>query len=99
VAVVLPAGAVGPLALVVGFRDGPLFRVGAALEADAVVGFAALYVTLVLRSPRSRVGHDGVLAGTFTGAARIVTAGEVLSLIGALLCASLLCGVFVQRAR
>ncbi|RBI62073.1 hypothetical protein DMJ13_09250 [halophilic archaeon] len=68
VAVVLPAGALGPLLLAVGFlRRGPWFRTGAVLEATAVGGFALAYAVLFVRTDRDRVGFYGVLAGTAFG--------------------------------
>lgn len=67
VAVVLPAGAVGPAVLAWGLYDGWWFRVGAALEAVAVVGFALAYATLFARSERRRVGFYAVLAGVAAG--------------------------------
>lgn len=72
--VVLPAGAVGPLLLAAGLPSGTLFVVGAALEAIAVLGFAATYWTLFLRTDRDRVGFWGPLAG--------VTAGGLAALLG-----------------
>ncbi|WP_225335572.1 hypothetical protein [Halomicrobium urmianum] len=66
-AVVLSAGAIGPALLAVGLPAGPLFRIGAAVEAVAVVGFAAGYALLFVRSDNDRVGFYGVLAGAGTG--------------------------------
>jgi hypothetical protein len=71
VAVVLPAGALGPAALgATLYGDG--FRLAAAVEAVAVVGFAAGYVVLFVRSDRRRVGLYGVLAGAGCGAVAAV---------------------------
>ena len=68
VAVVLPAGALGPLLLAASFyRRGTWFSVGAAVEAAAVVGFAVAYVALFVRSDRDRVGFYGVLFGSGFG--------------------------------
>jgi hypothetical protein len=67
VGVVLLAGAVGPAVLAVGLYRPPLFRVGAALEALAVVGFAVAYAVLFARSERRRVGFYAVLAGVAAG--------------------------------
>ncbi|WP_226011210.1 hypothetical protein [Halomicrobium salinisoli] len=64
---VLPAGAVGPALLAAGLPAGPLFRLGAAVEAVAVVGFAAGYAALFARSDNDRVGFYGVLAGAGAG--------------------------------
>jgi hypothetical protein len=66
-AVVLPAGAVGPALIAVGYPSGVLFRAGAALEAVAVVGFTASFLSLYVRSERSRVGFHGPLLGTLFG--------------------------------
>ena len=71
VAVVLPAGAVGP-ALVAGNLWGGLwFRLGAVVEAVAVVGFALSYLVLFGRSDRRRVGFYGPLAGVVLGIAGV----------------------------
>ncbi|WP_135853783.1 hypothetical protein [Halorussus salinus] len=67
VGVVLLGGAVGPALLAAGLYRPPLFRVGAAVEALAVVGFAAAYAVLFARSERRRVGFYAVLAGVAAG--------------------------------
>ena len=67
VAVVLPAGAVGPAVLAWGLYDCWWFRAGATLEAVAVVGFALAYAALFARSERRRVGFYAVLAGVAAG--------------------------------
>jgi hypothetical protein len=67
VAVVLPAGAVGPALLATHLGTGLWFQVGALLEAVAMVGFAATVGVLVVRSSRRRVGFYGVLAGAASG--------------------------------
>ncbi|WP_135827598.1 hypothetical protein [Halorussus halobius] len=67
VAVVLPAGALGPAVLALGLYDGWWFRAGATLEALAVVGFALAYAALFARSERRRVGFYAVLAGVTAG--------------------------------
>lgn len=74
VAVILPAGALGPAIIAATLPAGSWFRVGAALEALAVVGFAVTYVALFWRSDRRRVGFCGVLAG--------VVAGTLAALLG-----------------
>lgn len=67
VAVVLPAGAVGPAMLAWGlYRDG-WFPAGAVLQATAVIGFAVAYAVLFARSERRRVGFYAVLAGVAAG--------------------------------
>ncbi|MFB6097488.1 MAG: hypothetical protein ABEJ74_08880 [Haloferacaceae archaeon] len=69
VALVLAAAAIGPALLAVGFgRYGPLFRLGAALEATAVVGFGLAFLALFVRTDRDRVGFRGVLAAVLSGA-------------------------------
>jgi len=75
VPVVLVAGAAGPALVAVGLPAGPAFRAGAALEAVAVVGFAAVYVALFARSDRRRVGFWAVLGAVVAG-----TLGAVLGL-------------------
>lgn len=72
VAVVLPAGALGPALLATDFRGGPWFRVGAALQAVALVGFAVAYVDMFVRSDRRRVGLYGLLV---PAAAAVTVAG------------------------
>jgi hypothetical protein len=67
VAVVLPAGALAPALLAVGLPAGTLFRVGAVLEALAVIGFAVAVVTMLGRSDRRRVGFYGLLVGAVAG--------------------------------
>jgi len=71
VAVVLPAGALGPALLAGSFYGGAWFRVGAALEAVAVVGFGAAYAALFARSERRRVGFYGPLVGVACGLAGV----------------------------
>jgi len=66
-AVVLPAGALGPLLLAWGLPAGRVFRVGAVLETLAVCGFALAFWLLFARSDRRRVGFYGVLACTVAG--------------------------------
>ncbi|MFC4447571.1 hypothetical protein [Halorussus aquaticus] len=67
VAVVLPAGAVGPAVLAWGLYRRPWFPTGATLEALAVVGFALAYAVLFVRSERRRVGFYAVLVGVASG--------------------------------
>jgi len=71
VAVVLPAGAVGPALLAWDFPAGDLFRAGALLQATAVAGFAVAFWVLYARSDRRRVGFYGVLAATVAGLAGV----------------------------
>lgn len=72
VAVVLPAGALGPALLAAGLPAGPLFRAGAALEATAVLAFAASYAVMFVHSDRRRVGFYGALAATLAGSAGVL---------------------------
>ena len=69
VAVVLPAGALGPALLAVHLPAGPWFVLGGALEAVAVIGFAAAYGWLFWTSDRRRVGFYPVLLGMVGGVA------------------------------
>ncbi|WP_254768094.1 hypothetical protein [Salinilacihabitans rarus] len=64
---VLPAGAAAPALLAGDFLGGLPFRLGAALQASAVVGFAAAYADLYRRSERRRVGFPAVLAAVGFG--------------------------------
>lgn len=67
VALVLPAGALGPAVLAVHLGTAPWMQVGALVEALAVAGFAAGTGVLFVRSDRRRVGFYGVLAGATSG--------------------------------
>lgn len=71
VAVVLPAGALGPALLVSDFLGGLWFRVGALLQALAVIGFAVAYAEMYVRSDRSRVGLHAVLTAAVSGVAGV----------------------------
>jgi len=64
---VLPPGALGPALLAAGLPAGQVFRVGAVLEALAVVGFAAIYAGLYRATDRDRVGFHGPLLGVGFG--------------------------------
>ncbi|QLK25271.1 hypothetical protein HYG81_14390 [Natrinema zhouii] len=61
VGVVLLAGVTGPALLAVDFRGRTLFRLGAALQAIALLGFAIAIADLVRRSNRRRVGWRAIL--------------------------------------
>lgn len=67
VAVVLPAGALGPAVLATHLGSSPWMQVGALIEAAAVAGFAIGIGVLFVRSERRRVGFYGVLAGVASG--------------------------------
>lgn len=67
VAAVVACGAVGPGLLAVSLYRDPWFAVAAAVEATAVVGFAATYLWLFARSERRRVGFYAVGAGAVAG--------------------------------
>lgn len=71
VGVVLASGAFASALLVAGFGGGPLFRAGAALEATAVLGFAAAYAALYARTDGYRVGFHAVFAGVLSGVAGV----------------------------
>jgi hypothetical protein len=66
-AVVLPAGALGPLLLASHLGNPPWFQLGALVEATAVAGFALAVGLLFVRSERRRVGFYSVLAGVSSG--------------------------------
>lgn len=83
VAIVLPAGAVGPALVAGNLWGGTWFRVGAAAEAVAVSGFALAYVALFLRSERRRVGLYGPLFGVVAGVAG-VSLGAHVAFVGTL---------------
>lgn len=72
VAVVLPAGALGPALIAAGMPTGRTFQAGAMLEAAAVLGFAAAYATLFIRSDRRRVGFYGALLGAAAGSLAVL---------------------------
>jgi hypothetical protein len=71
VAVVLPAGALGPALLAVHLGDAAWFQVGAAVEAVAILGFGLAVGLLFVRSDRRRVGFYAVLAGAAGGAVAV----------------------------
>lgn len=66
VAVVLPAGALGP-ALIAASLYSEFLLAGLVVEATAIVGFAVAFLVLFARSPRQRVGFYGVLCGAVAG--------------------------------
>ncbi len=65
--IVLPTGAIGPVLVAATLPAGPLFHLGATIEAIAVIGFALAYVVLFARSDRRRVGFYAVLLGVIAG--------------------------------
>lgn len=67
----LIAGAIGPVVLAGSLSGGPVFTVGAALEAIAFLGFGGAYVVMFVRSDRDRVGFYGVMGGVIAGTAGI----------------------------
>lgn len=71
---VLTTGSVGPGLLAANFGGGPWFRVGAALEATALVGYAVLVGDVASRTSWNRVGLSGILLGSIAGAAAAVAA-------------------------
>ncbi|WP_254530186.1 hypothetical protein [Natrinema gelatinilyticum] len=64
VGIVLIAGSVGPALLAIDFRGDLPFRIGAGLQATALVGFAVAYVDLSRQSERHRVGRRAILAAS-----------------------------------
>lgn len=68
VAVVLPAGALGPVLLAVDFLGGRWFLLGAGLQALAVFGFAVAYLEMFWRSDRHRIGLYVVCVAVTAGA-------------------------------
>ncbi|WP_254763912.1 hypothetical protein [Natrinema marinum] len=68
VGLVLAAGVAGPALLAADFRGGALFRLGGALEATALVGFAVAVADLFRRTDRRRVGGRAILAAACCGA-------------------------------
>ncbi|WP_440990671.1 hypothetical protein [Haloarchaeobius baliensis] len=69
--VVLPTGALGPVLLAATLPAGPRFHLAAAVEAVAVVGYAAIVATLFVRSDRRRTALYGVLLGAVGGVAAV----------------------------
>lgn len=67
VALVLSAGALGPILLATHLGEAPWFQLGALIEATAVTGFALGIGFLFVRSNRRRVGFYAVLAGAASG--------------------------------
>ncbi len=84
-AVVLAGGVVGPALLAIDFRGGPVFSLGAGLEAVALVGFAAAVVDLSRQSDRHRVGSRALLgAAGCAGAVALLGLGFAFAPAGAL---------------
>ncbi|MBX0323704.1 hypothetical protein EGH21_11765 [Halomicroarcula sp. F13] len=81
VPVVLVPGAVAPAALAAGLFDRRILLAGGVLEAVAVVGFAATYLALFVRSDRRRVGLWAVLLAVLAGVGG-VTLGLTLAVVG-----------------
>jgi len=71
---VLLAGAVAPGLLAPSLWRPPWFRVGAALEAVAMLGYLALVAVVAVRTDRRRVGLYGVALGAAGGAATVAVA-------------------------
>jgi hypothetical protein len=71
VAVVLPAGALGPALIAAGLLGGPTLHAGATLEVVAVLGFAAAVAAMLYRTDRDRVGFHGVALGATAGVAGV----------------------------
>jgi hypothetical protein len=71
VAVVLPAGALGPGLVSMGLLGGGTLHAGATLLAVAVVGFVVAVLRAVATSDRERVGFHGVALGAIAGLAGV----------------------------
>ncbi len=81
--IVLPFGAVAPLALAVTLGGSDWVPVAAAIEAIAIAGFAVAIWALFRRSDRRRVGFYGVVTGAGFGVfAAGLGAGMVLDSVG-----------------
>lgn len=72
VGIVLPAGAVGPLALAMSLGEPSLLPFAGVVETIAIVGFTALAVRGFVQSERRRVGLYGVIAGLVSAVAAAV---------------------------
>jgi hypothetical protein len=81
VGTVLAAGAGGPLLLVSSFGAGWLFRLGASLEAVALVGFAVAYADMFGRSDRRRIGLY-LLLGSSAAAVAVAVLGLHMAFTG-----------------
>ncbi len=69
--IALPAGALGPALLAVGYPAGPVFVAGAVVETVAVVAFAVSYLYLFTSTDRDRIGFYGPLVGVLAGVAGV----------------------------
>jgi hypothetical protein len=78
VAVILPAGALGPALLASGLYSGPVLLAGAVVEGIAIVGFAVAYGVLYRRSDRERVGLRAVFVAVIAGVATVALAGHLV---------------------
>lgn len=65
--IVLPTAAAGPIFIAVGINIPRFLLVGAVLEAVAVCLFAIVFVWMLVRSDRQRIGFYGVLGGVTSG--------------------------------
>lgn len=74
---VLATGSVGPALLATNLWTGVAFRVGAFLEATAMVGYAGLVGYVGVRSSWDRVGLYGIALGAAAGAVGVVAALSV----------------------
>lgn len=76
-AVVLGAGALGPALLAAFLWGGAPFRVGAAVEASAMVGYGVVVAGVARETQWSRVGLTGVVFGAAAGVLAVVVAAGV----------------------
>lgn len=74
---VLVTGAVGPFLLATHLWGGAWFRVGAVVEASAMLGYASLVGYVATRSAWNRVGLYGVALGAGAGAVAVLLALSV----------------------
>lgn len=74
---VLVSGAAGPALLATHLWTGPWFRVGAAVEALAFLGYAGIVGHVARNSDWQRVGLHGVLLGALAGLAAVAVALHV----------------------
>lgn len=74
---VLITGAVAPLFLGVTLWVNPLFRVGAAIESIAMVGYALVVCITGYRTERRRCGYLGIALGAVAGVVAVAVAAPV----------------------
>ncbi|WP_336136690.1 hypothetical protein [Natronomonas amylolytica] len=80
-AVVLPAGAIGPLLLATDFGGGTTFLLGGTLQSVALLGFAVAYADVFYRSDRRRLGLNTFLLAVAFGVG-VATLGLTMAITG-----------------